>query len=113
MSPITTHVLDTTCGRPAAGISVELEVQHQDAWTRLGEGTTNEDGRLRTLLPDGASLERAVYRLVFHTDPYFASLGLETFYPRVVVEFRVQGGQADYHVPLLLSPFGYTTYRGT
>jgi len=113
MSPITTHVLDTTRGRPATGIRVRLEVQGHDTWTQLGDGATDDDGRLRTLLPDDAPLDHAVYRLVFDTGAYFASLGVETFYPRVVVEFAVQSGQTHYHVPLLLSPFGYSTYRGT
>jgi 5-hydroxyisourate hydrolase len=113
MSPITTHVLDTTRGRPAAHLSITLEVRHDGAWRQLGQGATDRDGRLRTLLPDGAPLDGGVYRLVFDTAAYFESQGIQTFYPHVVVEFTVAAGESHYHVPLLLSPFGYTTYRGT
>ena len=113
MSPVTTHVLDTTRGRPAAGIAVALEITRDGAWHHLGRGTTDDDGRLRTLLPDGAPLASGAYRLVFDTGAYFASLGVETFYPRIVVEFTVGSAEAHYHVPLLLSPFGYSTYRGS
>ena len=113
MSPITTHVLDTARGRPASGIHVWLEAMVNDAWIPLGDATTDDDGRVRTLLRDDVSLDPAVYRLIFDTGAYFASLAIETFYPRVVVEFAVMAGQAHYHVPLLLSPFGYSTYRGS
>jgi 5-hydroxyisourate hydrolase len=113
MSPITTHVLDTARGRPASGIHVSLEARVNDAWIRLGDGRTDDDGRVHTLFREDVSLDPAVYRLIFDTGAYFASLAIETFYPRVVVEFAVAEGQAHYHVPLLLSPFGYSTYRGS
>lgn len=113
MSRITTHVLDTTRGRPAATVPVRLDARRDGAWLPLGQGATDGDGRLRTLLTDETPLEGGTYRLVFDTGAYFGAQGLHTFYPRVVVEFTVEAGQSHYHVPLLLSPFGYTTYRGT
>jgi 5-hydroxyisourate hydrolase len=113
MSPITTHVLDTTRGRPAAAVPVTLEVHRDGAWQKAGHGVTDADGRLRDLLDDDGPLSGGVYRLTFDTAAYFERVGLQTFYPRVLVEFTVAAGESHYHVPLLLSPFGYTTYRGT
>jgi 5-hydroxyisourate hydrolase len=113
MSAITTHVLDTSTGRPASGIEVQLEVARGDQWTVAGRGRTDDDGRLRSLLPSDAPLVSGTYRLVFDTAGYFTRSGTPAFYPRVTVEFTVAGGEAHYHVPLLLSPFGYTTYRGS
>lgn len=110
MSAITTHVLDTARGRPAAGVAVRLERGPK----LLGRGATDEDGRLRDLLPDDAPpLERGTYRLVFETERYFAGQGIASFYPEVAVVFQVRDPEQHYHVPLLLSPFGYSTYRGT
>ena len=113
MSPITTHVLDTTLGRPAGAVPVTLEVQRDGGWQTAGQGVTDADGRLRTLLDDVRPLGGGVYRLTFDTAAYFERVGLQAFYPRVLVEFTVAAGESHYHVPLLLSPFGYTTYRGS
>jgi 5-hydroxyisourate hydrolase len=114
MSAITTHILDTSTGLPASGVNVVLEVQRGPTdWAPVGRGATDADGRLRTLLPSGAPLESATYRLVFHTRPYFQWSATSTFYPHVIITFDVAGGDAHYHVPLLLSPFGYSTYRGS
>jgi 5-hydroxyisourate hydrolase len=113
MSAITTHVLDTARGRPASGVPVRLEVREGESWRHLGEGVTDVDGRVRSLLSAAAPLPSGVYRLAFDTAAYFQGLGENAFYPRVVVEFTVGQGESHYHVPLLLSPFGYTTYRGT
>ena len=113
MSPITTHVLDTSAGRPARGVRVTLERNTDQAWTHIGSGETDADGRLRTLLPAGAALNPGMHRLTFETKPYFAQHALTTFYPHVVVVFEVVGGDEHYHVPLLISPFGYSTYRGS
>ena len=114
MSAITTHVLDTSRGVPAAGVPVLLEMlEASSTWRPIGRGSTDADGRLRTLMPDGESLQVGVYRLIFTTVQYFEALGIDTFYPRVVIEFETAAGQSHYHVPLLLSPFGYTTYRGS
>lgn len=114
MSAITTHVLDTALGRPAEAVRVELEFCDKAGWRTLARGATDRDGRLRTLLPAGEPLTPGDYRLVFDTEEYFARLHPKGFYRRVTVEFTVEaGGDAHYHVPLLLSPFGYTAYRGT
>jgi 5-hydroxyisourate hydrolase len=84
-----------------------------DAWRPVGRGETDADGRLRTLLSEDVPLSAGAYRLLFDTGHYFAAAGIRTFYPQVIVVFEVIGDQAHYHVPLLLSPFGYTTYRGS
>jgi 5-hydroxyisourate hydrolase len=112
-SPITTHVLDTAAGRPAEGIAIELERRESDgSWKPLGGGKTNSDGRAFELLPPG-SLTAGVYRLKFGTAAYFARQKLASFYPSVTIEFEVQATAEHYHVPLLLAPFGYSTYRGS
>ena len=114
MSAITTHVLDTSRGCPARGVPVELEIRiEDDTWRRIGRGATDGDGRLRTLMPEGEPLVGGVYRLLFDVHHYFAETGTHCFYPRVTVEFSVAGEGSHYHVPLLISPFGYTTYRGS
>jgi len=114
MSAITTHVLDTARGRPAAGVAIRLErLGEDDAPALLGGGSTDGDGRLRALLPAGAPLDAGTYRLTFFVGAYFQAQGIEAFYPRVVIDFEVRDGAQHYHVPLLLSPFGYSTYRGS
>jgi 5-hydroxyisourate hydrolase len=113
MSAITTHVLDTARGCPAAGIRVALEqMDAHEQWKPIGHGATDADGRLRTLMPAATPVVPGTFRLVFDTKAYFDGLGVRGFYPHVVVTFIV-GEEAHYHVPLLLSPFGYSTYRGT
>jgi 5-hydroxyisourate hydrolase len=112
-SPITTHVLDTAAGRPAEGIAIELERREGDgSWKALGAGKTNSDGRAFELLPPG-SLAAGVYRLKFDTAAYFARQKQASFYPSVTIEFEVKATAEHYHVPLLLAPFGYSTYRGS
>ncbi|HLM57670.1 MAG TPA: hydroxyisourate hydrolase [Pyrinomonadaceae bacterium] len=114
MSAITTHVLDTARGRPAEGVPVALEKQTSGGgWQTLGRGKTDADGRLRDLLSQEQRLTQGVYRLTFDTATYFDSLGLAGFYPEVSVAFSVADASQHYHVPLLLSPFGYSTYRGS
>ena len=114
VSPITTHVLDTARGRPAAGVPVTLDVRAPDgSWKRLGAGSTDGDGRLRSLVPEGAALERAVYRVTFDTAHDFRAVGVEGFYPEASIVFEVRAAGEHYHVPLLLNPFGYSTYRGS
>jgi 5-hydroxyisourate hydrolase len=113
MSQITTHVLDLALGRPAAGVEVVLERREGADWRRLGGGATDADGRLRTLQPEGAELAPASYRLTFSTGAYFSAQGLASFHPQVIVVFTVADGGQHHHVPLLVSPFGYTTYRGS
>lgn len=111
--PIATHVLDVVRGRPAAGVSVRLEsCTSAGQWQLCGAGITNEDGRLTDLL-DSAAFAAGRYRLTFATGDYFAQLGMPVFYPHVTIEFLVSATDEHYHVPLLLSPFGYSTYRGS
>jgi len=114
MSRITTHVLDTALGRPAAGVGVRLERVDASGGTEvLGQGATDDDGRLRDLAPPGPALLPGRYRLTFDTGRYFADQELEGFYPRVSIDFEVRDGLEHYHVPLLLAPYGYSTYRGS
>ena len=114
MSPITTHVLDTARGRPAAGVPIRLERggPGASAWREVGRGETNDDGRLATLLPEG-SLEDGTYRITFDTAAYFARHQTTGFYPTVSIVFEITAPNEHYHVPLLISPFGYSTYRGS
>ncbi|KAJ3160356.1 hypothetical protein HDU86_000690 [Geranomyces michiganensis] len=127
-SPITTHVLDTTQGVAAAGVAVMLEQLSSDPnavldspqqWTVLAHGLTNEDGRCTTLLPGTAQggphvLTPGVYRMNFQVKEYFAKAGLSSFFPFAQVVFEIPSPpNAHYHIPLLLSPYSYSTYRGT
>ncbi|MBK5259235.1 MAG: hydroxyisourate hydrolase [Thermoanaerobaculia bacterium] len=107
MAAITTHVLDTALGRPAAGVRVSLEVLEGEKWTAVSTGVTDADGRLRTLT-EGHPLRRGNYRLVFATGAYNRG-----FFPEVTITFEVKDPTAHHHVPLLLSPYGYSTYRGS
>lgn len=108
---ITTHVLDTARGKPAAGVLVTLEIREGPDWRPIGTGATDADGRLRTLTP--GAIDAGVYRISFDTGAYFARAGAEGFYPEVRIAFEVRDAAAHFHVPLLLSPFGYSTYRGS
>lgn len=114
MSAITTHVLDISRGQPAEGIAVRLELEAADgSWKQIGAGLTDEDGRAKDLLPSGFALHGGVYRLVFDTETYFATQRVEGFYREVSITFTIRDPAQHYHVPLLLSPFGYSTYRGS
>jgi 5-hydroxyisourate hydrolase len=113
MSSVSTHVLNTTHGTPAAGMRVTLEAQVADGWIRKAAATTNDDGRAPDLLDTGNSIGPGVYRLTFATGAWFAEQRQTCFYPQVTVTFQITGSDDHYHVPLLLSPFGYSTYRGT
>ena len=113
-SPITTHVLDTSIGRPAANVPVTLSRENDEQqWEVLAERSTDADGRIVDLLAPG-SLRPGTYRLRFATGSYFASAGVEDFfYPWAEIVFSVYDSGQHYHVPLLLNPFGYSTYRGS
>lgn len=113
MSAITTHVLDTSRGRPAAGVPIILEQHSGGDWRELGRGRTDDDGRLRALLAEGVRPEPGTYRLTFDTAEYFKAQGATSFYPVVHIVFAIGAPDEHYHVPLLLSPFGYSTYRGS
>ena len=109
MSDITTHVLDTSLGKPAAGIRVQLQFEG----AVVGSGVTDADGRVRELVAAGTRLSEGTYRLTFSVGEYFERSGRDAFYPEISVSFHVGADSAHYHVPLLLSPFGYSTYRGS
>ncbi len=114
MSLITTHVLDTSRGQPASGVKVTLELAREgQAWQVVTSGITNQDGRIGDLLPPDARLTVGIYRLTFDTRDYFQQHNLQSFYPYIPIIFAIQQATEHYHVPLLLSPFGYTTYRGS
>jgi 5-hydroxyisourate hydrolase len=114
MSAITTHVLDVARGRPAHGVPVMLEVRSVDgSWSLLGRGSTDADGRVKSLLPLGFTLATGTYRLTFDTGSYFRAYNTEGFYPFVKVVFEVRDPSQHHHVPLLLAPHGYSTYRGS
>lgn len=105
---VSTHVLDTARGRPAAGVAVRLEREDGGGWRTVSEATTDGDGRVRDLLA-GGDLAAATYRITFDTGGYLDG----GYYPEASVVFRVSDPDEHHHVPLLLSPFGYTTYRGS
>lgn len=108
MSLVTTHVLDTATGRPAAGIAVRLEQRDIAGWCPVANGDTDAEGRVRALGPE--TLASGLYRLVFDTGGY---LGPDAFFPEVTIAFQVTDGTSHHHVPLLLSPYAYSTYRGS
>lgn len=108
---ITTHVLDTSRGRPAANVGIKLEIRRDDVWHEVGRGETDNDGRCKTLTT--GAIDGGVYRLCFDTGSYFRERRVDTFFPEAVIVFRVDEATQHYHVPLLISPFGYSTYRGS
>jgi len=112
MSAITTHVLDTSRGRPAAELKIELHIKSGENWKSVGAGVTDENGRCNALLGE-APLAAGTYRLTFHAGPYFKAQHVETFYSDIPIIFEVRDARTHYHVPLLISPFGYSTYRGS
>ena len=114
MSPITTHVLDTALGRPAEGIAIALFLRDAGGdFHRLGEGTTDADGRIRELLPAEHALTAGLYRMVFQVAEYHRRRHTPGFYPSVTIDFEIVEPKQHHHIPLLLSPFGYSTYRGS
>jgi len=112
MSQLTTHILDTTVGKPAAGVAIILFHQGVDGWTEIAKGNTNKDGRVADLLQKETLLEHGVYKIRFETKPYFDGLNTRSFYPFVEIAFEINSSD-HYHVPLLLNPFGFSTYRGS
>ena len=114
MSPITTHVLDTSRGKPAASVPVVLSHRAPDGtYTELGRGQTDGNGRLQDLLPADQRIQAGVYRLVFDVAEYFRTYGIPAFFPEVSVLFHIRDPEQHHHVPLLLAPYGYSTYRGS
>jgi 5-hydroxyisourate hydrolase len=108
---LSSHVLDGTRGRPAVGVWVRWDERVGDAWKPVASAVTDEDGRVTDW--GGASPELGTHRVVFGSGEYFAARGVDTFYPEVVVVFEVTDAEQHHHVPLLLSPFAYSTYRGS
>ena len=111
---ISTHVLDTTLGKPAARVPVRLEHREKDGrWITLGSSNTDADGRCPQMLAESQSLIEGQYRLAFDTATYYAAQNVSGLYPVVEITFEVREGDSQFHIPLLLSPNGYTTYRGS
>ena len=113
MSQITTHALDISLGKPAKGLRLSVARQADGEWVELGAGVTDDDGRAANLLDPGAALPAGSYKLTFDTGDYYAAGNTPCFYPQVEILFSIAGDGQHYHVPLLLSPFGYSTYRGS
>ncbi len=109
---LTTHVLDTALGKPGKDISIRLQIPVNGVWQTIAQGITNADGRIADLLPAQKNLAHGNYKLIFDTGSYFASQKIKGFYPEVEIQFIVFD-EAHYHVPLLINPFGYSTYRGS
>lgn len=112
MSQITSHILDTTKGKPAEGVTTILYQGDNDEWAEMSRAKTNSDGRVTNLLDEKIKLIQGIYKIRFETKDYFDSDNTQTFYPYVEIIFEITSGE-HYHIPLLLNPFGYTTYRGS
>jgi hydroxyisourate hydrolase len=122
MITITTHILDTSLGRPAENVSIELQrlttenLENAPAWQAIAKGSTNKDGRISDLVAkieaQNFSLSEGIYKMVFYTGDYYATLKTKTFYPKVEIIFEIFD-HSHYHIPLLINPFGYSTYRGS
>lgn len=113
MATLSTHILDTSVGLPAPHVTVLCDEKVGDDWQQIAHGETDADGRVKDLHGAQPLKVDGVYRLTFLTTPYFQARQLNSFYPKVTVEFVVGGDRNHYHVPLLLNPFGYSTYRGS
>ncbi len=111
-NPLSVHVLNLQDGLPSPGVSVTLEKQDGNTWSKLNTGTTNEQGRIAALYPEGKTLEQGTYRVTFKTGDWFKKHESATFFPEVPVIFEADGSVPHYHIPLLLSPYGFSTYRG-
>ncbi|MEJ7769664.1 MAG: hydroxyisourate hydrolase [Chitinophagaceae bacterium] len=112
MSQITAHILDTTRGRPVAGVQASLLKQQENEWKLTASGTTDNNGRIANFLPHDSILDNGIYKIKFFTREYFTELSMPAFYPYIEVVFEISSTE-HYHIPLLVSPFGYTTYRGS
>ncbi|ALE90178.1 hydroxyisourate hydrolase [Pseudomonas versuta] len=112
-NPLSVHVLNLENGLPSPGVNVTLEKYVGQNWQPLAQGVTNEQGRIGELFPDKQAMEAGQYRVVFKTGDYFKKAGRDTFFPEIPVIFEVKNVDQHYHIPLLLSPYGFSTYRGS
>lgn len=111
-NPLSVHILDLETGQPMKGVTVTLEQQRGNEWRKLKSDVTNEQGRIVDLFPAEESVSIGVYRVIFKTGEHYAKLKRETFFPEIPVHFYIKSSADHYHIPLLLSPFGFSTYRG-
>ncbi len=111
-NPLSVHVLNQDKGVPATNMSVILEAQNGDTWVKLNEAKTNKEGRIPEFYPKDTKLQKGVYKVTFKTADWFKKNNKKTFFPEVPVIFVVDGRLEHYHIPLLLSAYGYSTYRG-
>ena len=112
-NPLSVHVLNTQTGKPSEGVKVDLEQQQGGQWVTLASKTTDKDGRIGAFYPQGKNFTAGVYRVTFHTGEFFQRQHQTTFFPDVPVNFQVTNTQEHYHIPLLLSQYGFSTYRGS
>ncbi|MEP7146828.1 MAG: hydroxyisourate hydrolase [bacterium] len=112
MSSISTHVLDVSSGMPAQGIKISLHLLKENKWNEIASGATNQDGRITDLFKRDNNPGKGIYKMKFETGDYFNEKSIKNFYPQVEIIFELDSDD-HYHIPLLLSPFGYTTYRGS
>ena len=111
-NPLSVHVLNLDTGLPASNVAVVLEAQQGDKWTKLNEAKTNNEGRIAELYPKDTTLQKGIYKVTFKTGDWFKAKNQRSFFPEVPVVFVIDGSLEHYHIPLLLSPYGYSTYRG-
>lgn len=111
-NPLSVHVLNLENGLPSSNVSVTLEEQKNGQWVKIYEAKTNEQGRITELFPENKAFQSAIYKVTFKTGDWFKANNQKTFFPEVPVIFQVDGSVKHYHIPLLLSPYGYSTYRG-
>lgn len=111
-NPLSVHVLNLQDGLPSPDVNVTLEKKNGQGWEMLNAASTNEQGRIPAFYPEGKALEKGIYRVTFKTGEWFTAHKIASFFPEVPVIFEVDGTVPHYHIPLLLSPYGFSTYRG-
>ncbi|EKC4779449.1 hydroxyisourate hydrolase [Salmonella enterica] len=112
-NPVSVHVLNLQTGIPSEGVTVVLDKKEGDKWVKLNSAVTSQDGRINALYPDGKEIQPGDYRVTFETGKYYAAHNEDTFFPEIPVIIHVPKAGEHYHVPLLLSQYGYSTYRGS